>query len=160
MQLTALCRGLLVAGCSLWVTNAKKCGSGQDLAADGTLRIGIMRKKNCTRKSTGGDQLVMHYTGVLFKDCQEFDSSRDREPFTFTIGVGEVIRGWDEGKLFASFISEYSTRAQLGLLGMCEGDRRRLTIPSDIAYGERGAGSDIPPGATLVFDVELLKIVD
>ncbi|CAM9786509.1 unnamed protein product [Ectocarpus sp. 12 AP-2014] len=142
MQLTALCRGLLVAGCSLWVTNAKKCGSGQDLAADGTLRIGIMRKKNCTRKSTGGDQLVMHYTGVLFKDCQEFDSSRDREPFTFTIGVGEVIRGWDEG-----------------LLGMCEGDRRRLTIPSDIAYGERGAGSDIPPGATLVFDVELLKIV-
>ncbi|CAN0047339.1 unnamed protein product [Ectocarpus sp. 13 AM-2016] len=85
----------------------------------------------------------MHYTGVLFKDCQEFDSSRDREPFTFTIGVGEVIRGWDEG-----------------LLGMCEGDRRRLTIPSDIAYGERGAGSDISPGATLVFDVELLKIVD
>ncbi|CAN0129761.1 unnamed protein product [Ectocarpus sp. 6 AP-2014] len=143
MQLTALCRGLLVAGCSLWVTNAKKCGSGQDLAADGTLRIGIMRKKNCTKKSTGGDQLVMHYTGVLFKDCQEFDSSRDREPFTFTIGVGEVIKGWDEGKLSAS-----------------SGDRRRLTIPSDIAYGERGAGPDIPPGATLVFDVELLKIVD
>ncbi|CBJ29170.1 FKBP-type peptidyl-prolyl cis-trans isomerase 8 [Ectocarpus siliculosus] len=143
MQLTAFCRGLLVAGCSLWVTNAKKCGSGQDLAADGTLRIGIMRKKNCTKKSTGGDQLVMHYTGVLFRDCQEFDSSRDREPFTFTIGVGEVIKGWDEG-----------------LLGMCEGDRRRLTIPSDIAYGERGAGPDIPPGATLVFDVELLKIVD
>ncbi|CAM9912175.1 unnamed protein product, partial [Ectocarpus sp. 12 AP-2014] len=86
--------------------------------------------------------LTLINSGVLFKDCQEFDSSRDREPFTFTIGVGEVIRGWDEGKLSASSISE-----------------RRLTIPSDIAYGERGAGSDIPPGATLVFDVELLKIV-
>lgn len=84
----------------------------------------------------------MHYTGKLYSNGKKFDSSLDRDqPFEFTLGSGQVIKGWDQG-----------------LLGMCIGEKRRLTIPSDLGYGDRGAGSDIPPGATLVFDVELLEI--
>lgn len=86
--------------------------------------------------------LSMHYTGKLYSNGKKFDSSLDRnQPFEFTLGSGQVIKGWDQG-----------------LLGMCIGEKRRLTIPSDLGYGDRGAGSDIPPGATLVFDVELLEI--
>ena len=94
-----------------------------------------------------GQVAVVHYTGWVFDGAapeqkgKKFDSSRDRgQPFTFTIGAGEVIRGWDEG-----------------VQGMQPGGQRRLVIPSDLAYGEGGKGP-IPPGATLVFDVELLAI--
>ena len=82
-------------------------------------------------------------TGKLYSDCSEFDSSLGREPFTFTLGRGEVIAGWDKG-----------------LKGMCVGEKRKLTIPSGMAYGDEGAGADIPGGATLIFDVELLGIKD
>jgi FKBP-type peptidyl-prolyl cis-trans isomerase FkpA len=95
-----------------------------------------------------GQVAVVHYTGWLFDPSAteqkgaKFDSSRDRgEPFKFTIGAGEVIRGWDEG-----------------VQGMQPGGQRRLVIPADLGYGDRGAGNAIPPGATLVFDVELLAI--
>lgn len=83
----------------------------------------------------------MHYTGTLI-DGSKFDSSVDRnQPFDFVIGSGQVIKGWERG-----------------LLGMCVGEKRKLTIPSDLGYGDRGSPPTIPGGSTLIFDVELIKI--
>ncbi|KAK2827107.1 hypothetical protein Q7C36_018033 [Tachysurus vachellii] len=106
------------------------------------LQIGIKKRvENCPIKSRKGDVLNMHYTGKL-EDGTEFDSSIPRnQPFTFTLGTGQVIKGWDQG-----------------LLGMCEGEKRKLVIPSELGYGDRGAPPKIPGGATLIFEVELLSI--
>jgi peptidylprolyl isomerase len=90
-----------------------------------------------------GQTVTVNYTGWLFVDGKKgkkFDSSLDNgEPFSFTLGQGQVIQGWDEG-----------------LATMHIGGKRTLIIPPDLGYGARGAGSDIPPGATLIFDVDLL----
>lgn len=93
-----------------------------------------------------GQKAKVHYTGWLFDAAapenkgRKFDSSRDRgEPFEFNLGLGEVIRGWDQG-----------------VAGMKVGEQRRLIVPANLGYGAAGAGGVIPGGATLVFDVELL----
>ncbi|MET0777542.1 MAG: FKBP-type peptidyl-prolyl cis-trans isomerase [Pseudomonas mandelii] len=88
-----------------------------------------------------GQTVVVHYTGTL-ESGQKFDSSHDRvEPFKFRIGLGQVIKGWDEG------VAEMSV-----------GQKCTLTISPDYAYGAKGAGSVIPPNATLIFEVELLGL--
>jgi FKBP-type peptidyl-prolyl cis-trans isomerase FkpA len=95
-----------------------------------------------------GDEVSVHYTGWLYdqaaadKRGRKFDSSRDRgQPFVFLLGAGRVIRGWDEG-----------------VAGMRVGGKRELRIPADLGYGQGGARDVIPPGASLVFEVELLDI--
>ena len=95
-----------------------------------------------------GQTAVVHYTGWLYvadtadNRGNKFDSSRDRnEPFRFRLGDGDVIKGWDQG-----------------VAGMAVGGQRRLVIPPALGYGQRGVGGVIPPGATLLFDIELLGI--
>jgi FKBP-type peptidyl-prolyl cis-trans isomerase FkpA len=96
-------------------------------------------------EAASGSNVRVHYTGWLLYGAEKgkkFDSSRDRnEPFEFPLGKGQVIKGWDEG-----------------VQGMKVGGNRRLTIPSGLGYGARGAGGVIPPNATLIFEVELLEI--
>ena len=92
-------------------------------------------------EAAAGRTASVHYTGWL-TNGEKFDSSRDRDqPFSFTLGAGQVIAGWDEG-----------------VAGMRPGGRRKLVIPASLGYGTLGAPPDIPPSATLVFDVELLDV--
>ncbi|KAI0036940.1 hypothetical protein K488DRAFT_40234 [Vararia minispora EC-137] len=98
--------------------------------------------ESCMTKATTGDKIKVHYTGTLHSNGNKFDSSHDRgQPLPLTLGIGQVIKGWDEG-----------------LQGMCVGEKRTITIPSDKAYGSRGFGNLIPANSALVFDVELVDL--
>lgn len=113
-----------------------QCGADEQA---GKLKIGIKKRvDNCEHKSKKGDLIHMNYVGTL-TDGTEFDRSKD-QPLSFTLGSGQVIKGWDQG-----------------LLGMCVGEKRRLVIPSDLAYGSRSMGK-IPADSTLIFEVEMMKI--
>lgn len=105
------------------------------------LKIEVL-KQGSGEQAKIGDKITVHYTGVL-SDGTKFDSSVDRgQPFVFTLGVGQVIKGWDQG-----------------ILGMKVGEKRALMIPPDLGYGAAGTpGGPIPPNATLIFEVELLKV--
>lgn len=92
-------------------------------------------------EATAGATISVNYRGTL-TDGKEFDSSYKRnQPFSFILGQGQVIEGWDKG-----------------FVGMKVGGKRKLTIPAEMGYGERGAGADIPPNSTLIFEVELLEV--
>lgn len=105
---------------------------------------GILKKispEDCTAKARKGDTVSVHYTGKL-EDGTVFDSSVERgQPIQFPLGTGRVIPGWDQG-----------------ILGMCVGEKRKLTIPPHLAYGKQGAGRVIPPDSTLIFTTELVSI--
>lgn len=104
------------------------------------LKIEDIKVGDGTEAKTG-NTISVHYTGTLVNGTK-FDSSYDRgEPFSFTLGIGQVIKGWDEG-----------------VVGMKIHGKRKLTIPSTFAYGERGVPGAIPPNATLIFEVELLGV--
>jgi len=108
---------------------------------DNGLKIEIL-KEGTGEEVKNGDTVSVHYTGTL-EDGTKFDSSLDRgTPFSFQLGAGRVIKGWD-----------------LGILEMKVGEKRKLTIPSDLAYGPNGIPNVIPPSAVLVFEIELLDIV-
>ncbi|KAL5226695.1 hypothetical protein ABZP36_014960 [Zizania latifolia] len=126
----------VVAAALVLTASAKKSGDVTDL------QIGVKYKpESCTLQAHKGDKIKVHYRGAL-TDGTVFDSSYDRgDPFEFTLGNGQVIKGWDQG-----------------LLGMCVGEKRKLKIPAKMGYGERGSPPKIPGGATLIFDTELIAV--
>ena len=115
--------------------------SANSNASSMNLQIETLQEGSGEAIVQSGDAITVDYTGTL-EDGTKFDSSLDRgEPYTFTIGQGAVIPGWEQG-----------------LLGMKVGEKRKLTVPADLGYGATGAGDVIPPNATLLFEVELLSI--
>lgn len=150
--LLGLVIGVLTMGCEQQGATEAPAGASSEGAGDMAAEItelqiiDVVEGDGATAEA--GKLVVVHYTGWLYEPAADdnkgtkFDSSVDRnDPFVFPLGAGRVIQGWDEG-----------------VAGMQVGGKRTLIIPSDMAYGDRGAGAVIPPGATLLFDVELLDV--
>ena len=137
----------VVLGLVMFISACAKKGDSQGAATKAAmvttasgLQYQILQAGNGA-EAKAGQKVSVHYTGWLTNGTK-FDSSVDRgQPFDFLLGAGQVIKGWDEG-----------------VAGMKVGEKRKLTIPASLGYGERGAGGVIPPNATLVFDVELLGV--
>jgi peptidylprolyl isomerase len=123
--------------------SADALGGGLSAAKERTTESGLRitdLEEGTGAEATPGQLVTVHYRGTL-TNGKEFDASYGRGPFSFPLGGGRVIRGWDEG-----------------VAGMKVGGKRKLVIPPDLGYGERGAGGVIPPNATLIFEVELLQV--
>jgi FKBP-type peptidyl-prolyl cis-trans isomerase len=139
-RMTWLLSVAVLAGCLLQASSADEKKEEKVVKTDSGLQY-VDVKEGTGTAAKSGDTVEVHYTGRL-KDGTKFDSSVDRGmPFSFPLGAGKVIKGWDEG-----------------VAGMKVGGKRKLIIPSELGYGKRGAGAKIPPDAELTFDVELLKI--
>jgi FKBP-type peptidyl-prolyl cis-trans isomerase len=146
------CKNAPTADTILTTTNPNETKTDMDTlltkSPSGLSWIIVKSAADDAAKPTAGKPVTVHYTGWLYdeqvpdKKGKQFDSSHKRgTPFSFTVGAGQVIKGWDEG-----------------VLDMHVGEHRRLIIPAQLAYGPRGIPGVIPPNATLVFDVELLKV--
>jgi len=132
--------GVLLATCLAVAAPAIEKPADKVIKTESGLQY-VELKKGEGSSAKEGDVVEVHYTGSL-KDGKVFDSTLDRnQPFTFDLGTGKVIKGFDEG-----------------IAGMKVGGKRKLIIPAKLAYGERGAGNLVPPNAELTFEVELLKI--
>ena len=130
----------VAAACSQSPSAGGSSGGGGEVTTPSGLKYTEV-KEGTGAQPQAGQTAVVHYTGWLL-DGTKFDSSKDRgQPFSFPLGQGRVIKGWDEG-----------------VASMKVGGVRRLTIPPDLGYGARGAGGVIPPNATLTFEVELLDV--
>jgi FKBP-type peptidyl-prolyl cis-trans isomerase FkpA len=146
---SVLTAALLISACTIAAERAAPAQRENPLTAPVPTTLEITDVKMGKGPAiTGGQTAVVHYTGWLYSAStpdhkgKKFDSSHDRkEPFSFQVGAGEVIGGWDQG-----------------VAGMQAGGQRRLIIPPSLGYGARGAGGVIPPNATLMFDIELLSI--
>ena len=122
------------------MAKGEQAGSNHEVTTESGLKY-IDVLVGTGREAVAGNLATVHYTGWLTNGTK-FDSSVERrDPFSFPIGSGKVIKGWDEG-----------------VVGMKVGGKRKLTVPPQLGYGTRGAGGVIPPNATLIFDVELLEV--
>src|SRR5271168_1461520 len=138
---------LFLAGLGLLLAGLPRTSAQTPEPAPKTVKLDSGLKYQDLKVGTGdpakkGDTVTVHYTGWLAKGGKKFDSSKDRnKPFSFKLGAGMVIKGWDEG-----------------VAGMKVGGKRKLMIPAKLGYGARGSGDAIPPDADLEFEVEMLKI--
>jgi len=131
---------LAVVACLFLKNSNKGQGSNNNIKEIQGMKIETL-KEGTGEEAKNGDTVVVNYVGIL-QDGTKFDSSIDRgTPFSFTLGIGQVIKGWD-----------------LGVSGMKIGEKRKLTIPPELGYGSQGAGGVIPPNSTLIFEVDLLEI--